>query len=237
MTDKQFKEIRDRAWDWWCKNMLDWAVNTIKDFDNAPKWVKSGVDNSLEPDNLQKLLRLSQSRNFKVNYTKELLEFFEAERDGNEHEMIDALCDMVVVAINAGHTAHHLFSERLAEFDPMGYLVLYPLFELNNVFVAIKKRGYDPYKCLLETIKELESRTGAWNEAEGKWCKDVGAYTFEEADRIVSNYDTENERELYEDNTEFWRWQLHIKGEYCSFKVKKWYKADYEKCKVGGENA
>lgn len=34
MTNKQFKEIRDMAWDWWCKNMLDWAANTIKDIED-----------------------------------------------------------------------------------------------------------------------------------------------------------------------------------------------------------
>lgn len=229
MTQGQFKEIRDMAWDWWCKNMLDWAVNTIKDFDNAPKWVKSGVDNSLEPDNLQKLLRLSQSRNFDVNYSKELTEFLEAKRDDNEYKMIDALCDMVIVSINAGAVLGNDCSEMLYSniTNPLRYRPTY----VRGLLFEIRKRGYDPYKCLVETIKELNTRTGAWNEQEGKWCKHDGAYTKEEArevaKKILLKDWIEYPHSVLRKGQRYWQFVSHD-----HFEIKEWYKADYENCKI-----
>lgn len=229
MTQGQFKEIRDMAWDWWCKNMLDWAVNTIKDFDNAPKWVKSGVDNSLEPDNLQKLLRLSQSRNFDVNYSKELTEFLEAKRDNNEYKMIDALCDMVIVSINAGAVLGNDCSEMLYSniTNPLRYRPTY----VRGLLFEIRKRGYEPYKCLVETIKELNTRTGAWNEQEGKWCKHDGAYTKEEArevaKKILLKDWVEYPHSVLRKGQRYWQFVSHD-----HFEIKEWYKADYENCKI-----
>lgn len=229
MTNEQFKEIRDMAWDWWCKNMLDWAVNTIKDFDNAPKWVKNGVDNSLEPDNLQKLLRLSQSRNFDVNYSKELTEFLEAKRDDNEYKMIDALCDMVIVSINAGAVLGNDCSEMLYSniTNPLKYRPTY----VRGLLFEIRKRGYDPYKCLVETIKELNTRTGAWNEQEGKWFKHDGAYTKEEArevaKKILLKDWIEYPHSVLRKGQRYWQFVSHD-----HFEIKEWYKADYENCKI-----
>lgn len=229
MTQEQFKEIRDMAWDWWCKNMLDWAVDTIKDFDNAPKWVKNGVDNSLEQDNLQKLLRLSQTRNFGVNYSKELTEFLEAKRDDNEYKMIDALCDMVIVSINAGAVLGNDYSEMLYSniTNPLRYRPTY----VRGLLFEIRKRGYDPYKCLVETIKELNTRTGAWNEQEGKWCKHDGAYTKEEArevaKKILLKDWIEYPHSVLRKGQRYWQFVSHD-----HFEIKEWYKADYENCKI-----
>ncbi len=36
---------------------------------------------------------------------------------------------------------------------------------------AIKNKGYDPNIAMDETLKEISSRTGAFNEATGKWEK------------------------------------------------------------------
>lgn len=230
MTNKQFREIRDMSWDWWCKNMLDWAVNTIKDFNNAPKWVKSGVDNSLEPDNLQKLLRLSQSRNFDVNYSKELTEFLEAKRDDNEYKMIDALCDMVIVSINAGAVLGNDYSEIWLYNNITNPLKYRPTY-VRGLLFEIRKRGYDPYKCLVETIKELNTRTGAWNEQEGKWCKHDGAYTKEEArevaKKILLKDRIEYPRSVLRKGQRYWQFVSHD-----HFEIKEWYKADYENCKI-----
>ena len=65
---------------------------------------------------------------------EELEEFIEAK---DENEMIDALCDIVVVATG-----------------------------------AIAKLGYDPVRAMDETIKEISSRRGSFNENTGKWEKD-----------------------------------------------------------------
>lgn len=116
----------------------------------------------------------SQKKNFKVNYTKELIEFFEAERDGNEYEMIDALCDMLVVAINAGIKMNNslmYYDGPAMDGDLVGVFAVIPTIDL--LIAHIYNRGYDPYKCLLETIKELNSRSGSWSDKEGKWVKDT----------------------------------------------------------------
>ncbi len=68
---------------------------------------------------------------------EELHEFFSAASEGDEHETIDALCDIIVVATGALH-----------------------------------KLGYDPELALEETVKEITSRKGAFDESIGKWQKD-----------------------------------------------------------------
>lgn len=64
---------------------------------------------------------------------EELSEFLRAK---NDNEEIDALCDMVVFAVN-----------------------------------AMRIKGYNPNVAMEETIKEISSRTGAFNPQTGKWEK------------------------------------------------------------------
>jgi hypothetical protein len=68
---------------------------------------------------------------------EELQEFWSGYSLGDEYEMIDALCDIIVVAAGAIH-----------------------------------KLGYDPTEVLSETVKEITSRQGTFNEVTGKWEKD-----------------------------------------------------------------
>jgi len=68
---------------------------------------------------------------------EELQEFFEAYANDDQYEMLDALCDIIVVATG-----------------------------------AIYKMGYEPELALQETVKEITSRQGAFNEETGKWQKD-----------------------------------------------------------------
>lgn len=183
-----------------------------------------------------------QKANFKVNYAEELSEFFKAERDGNEYEMIDALCDMIVVSINAGFTIEN--PNDWTDY-PCVDEGLVSIFVNNNIDLIISQlvaRGYDPYKCLPETIKELNSRTGAWNEKEGKWCKDLGAYTEEEAikkvsDKVWSEHHSLDSVEKQKEDDDYWYFNCEIdEGYYTEEKVKKWYKADYSQCKLGEQN-
>lgn len=277
MNREEYLEIKNRAWNWYKNGMRSWILATIKDFANAPQWVKDAVcyyqgnskidfDFVVDRDDVNLLkeydtqidtiLRASQRLNFKVNYTKELLEFFEAQREGNEYETIDALCDMIITAINAGGSLGK-------EFGSYGTLlggtfnitsVLNDRSEIYKLCDSIRNLGYDPYECLCETMKELETRTGAWNEAEGKWCKDLGAYTLKEAiekaDNCFKDIPAFNSLKLLKEDQNFWlfgEWDVDdisffddktldeshecLDGE--KVKVKKWYKADYSKCKLG----
>lgn len=248
MTDNQFNEIKNRAWNWYKRGMREWSLATIKDFANAPQWAKDAicyyqgnakVDFSFVVDcddvNLLKkydaqidaMLLVSQKNNFEVNYTKELLEFYEALRDNDNYEMIDALCDMIIIALNAGAYLGNTYSEFTSE--NLVNALLYKGIHISSLVAEINSRGYDAYKCLCETVKELESRSGSWNEKLGKWCKDLGAYTEEEALQNSLFGIRDDDFEVRTEGEFFIIIDTH-RGE--ERRIKKWYKADYSECKL-----
>lgn len=273
MTKEQFEDIKKKAWNWYRGNMLEWVIKTLKDIENAPDWVKNYVrevkkfdgvefEASLDDedflkqyeDEIKTLLVASQELNFEINFSEEQREFYKAMRDKNEYKIVDAICDMCIISMNAGLEyregvieklsiieaihLHHIIPSNVISYRNIGYII-----------ALLQLRGYDPYKCLLETIKELETRTGAWNDEEGKWCKALGAYTIEEALKKA-----EDEMEcgftlslcLLKEDNDFWligdddeefdeeQSLDEIKHEFLGHcvKVKKWYKADYEKCEI-----
>lgn len=255
MTDNQFKEIKNRAWNWYKRGMREWSLATIKDFANAPQWAKDAicyyqgnakVDFSFVVDcddvNLLKkydaqidaMLLASQRLNFEVNFIKELLEFAEAKRDRDDYKMVDALCDMLITAMNA-NVINNTNTLSLAN----NFLSFGLEYSFSAIFCTFEIMGYDPYKCLLETVKELETRTGAWNEAEGKWCKDLGAYTEQEAYEIAKekgifyNFGLVYDKETSEP---FWVSDTNDSSNWKTLKVKKWYKADYSGCKLAEQD-
>ena len=44
---------------------------------------------------------------------------------------------------------------------------------ISNAITMIDKAGYDTFKALGETFREIESRTGKYDERIGKWVKDT----------------------------------------------------------------
>lgn len=139
-----------------------------------------------------------------------------------EHEIIDALCDIAILTINAGadipcakkdletHTGQlkasfAMLIESCAifaqdkEYSTVDYIAEIKAFEYHIFFNDILHicaclaydYGYNFELAMLETIKEISSRTGSYNEATKKWVKDSS----DEA-------------------------------------RKKWYKADYEKARI-----
>lgn len=174
-----------------------------------------------------------QKLNFKKNYTEELLEFFQAKLKGDELEMIDAICDMVVVAINAGFSLSSFWVQGMSRvenevmllaYDPAEYKIgIQPLCNLLRFY------DYEPYKCLLETIKELESRTGYWNEQKGKWIKDLGAYTLKEAKKKADGHYLIRNALLIAEDEGHWVFSRYPNRK---IPIKKWYKADYSECKL-----
>lgn len=182
-----------------------------------------------------------QKKNFKVNYTKELIEFFEAERDNNEYEMIDAICDMMVVAINAGRGLSSPYITGVANISYEVALLAYDSdYDMGIIELCSTLRyyGYNPYQCLLETIKELNSRKGSWSEEEGKWIKNLGAYTYEDAAQKAIKLSGRKEDEIkgvdvISSESSFYVLVFFSDGQNESYYIDKWYKADYKKCKNG----
>lgn len=138
-------------------------------------------------------------------------EFSEYYRASNRNEKIDALCDIYVFCMNSLSINIENISKfpriyferryRISLLEKINFslednldsdylnTILYSL--MLSVENEAKLMGYNFYKCMLETIKEISSRTGHYDKNIHKFVKNKS----EEA-------------------------------------IKKWYKADYSKCKI-----
>lgn len=194
----------------------------------------------------------SQRVGFKGNFFEEVAEFYRA---SNDYERVDALCDMLVFTINASGSINRRSNKwfeimpivwkdgdrhRDCEYHLENAIALLmkcgvgytdDTLPVNYLLSAIAAFGYDPQKCLSETIKEISSRTGKYSNDLKKFVKDKGAYTLEEVeamyakDKSIDNIDTT-------DLVDSWEVGIYYSnGKEAKEIVKKWYKADYEKCK------
>ena len=112
-----------------------------------------------------------------------------------EHEIIDALCDIAVLTINAGAdisssvkrteieleksslNADYILKQMVENCAMFSYFewVYTPSFNiiLANCAYLCEHYGFNFELAMLETIKEISSRTGFYNEAIKKWEKDL----------------------------------------------------------------
>ena len=100
-----------------------------------------------------------------------------------EHGIIDALCDISVFTINAGADIAPNEIETRNNWSLSFLLACINYFETSN-FVAYaddvliccaslcEKYGFNFEIAMLETIKEISSRTGSYDEKAKKWVKD-----------------------------------------------------------------
>ena len=120
----------------------------------------------------------SQRAGLLGNLCEELAEYFRAQ---NDNERVDALCDIIVFAMNA--TSEPFVKPAALNMPQLWSAMLLPhdtdiivnASSLNSLVFqmwrTIEQLGYDPYQCMLETIKEISSRTGKYDETIGKWVK------------------------------------------------------------------
>ncbi len=155
----------------------------------------------------------SQRNGLMGNLCEELSEYYRAT---NNDEKIDALCDIYVFCANSLKMSVDIIINimnnvvAINPFNTYIFEMLHKLtysfnysdeFKINTTLYSIMRSvayktnelGYDFYKCMQETIKEISSRTGHYDKNIHKFVKDKS----DEA-------------------------------------VKKWYKADYSKCKIKG---
>ena len=107
-----------------------------------------------------------------------------------EHGIIDALCDISVFTINAGADIpcenkisgieNNIF-KTYKTYETLlnacgGYSIGFNAYAFNGVLrtcaVLCYKLGFDFQKAMDETIKEISSRTGSYDEKAKKWVKD-----------------------------------------------------------------
>lgn len=171
----------------------------------------------------------SQKQNLLSNVLEELTELARAKDD---LERIDAYCDIIVFCMNAIelneiisivnyriNTDVKSFAENTVSQINRGALET----TINDCVIAIEQLGYEPFECMQETIKEISSRTGHYDESIGKFVKDLGFYTLSECQETYPNYKVTEETN---------RFKIDL-GDEIQYKPK-WYKADYSKCKIEG---
>ena len=105
----------------------------------------------------------------------------ESVRKTAEHEIIDALCDIAIFTINAGADIRDEYKplsiDTANTFSDFNCLLLYTsTFDfkkiLLNCAVLCEHYGFNFEIAMLETIKEISSRTGSYDEKAKKWVKD-----------------------------------------------------------------
>lgn len=212
----------------------------------------------------------NQMEGFLGNVFEEVSEYFRAKDD---LEKVDALCDIAVLMINSFEFLEYVsfapiekkvdifqiiehFTGYFIEYrDKIKYSNDYKEFEylmIIEIEYLINNLGFDFYKCMMETIKEIESRTGEYNENLKKFIKHDGAYTESEACELARkefiNYCVKKHKpfdisQVFQIRDDIMKgyWFIEIynsrdknSNEYCLLGsiIKKWYKADYESCRL-----
>ena len=150
----------------------------------------------------RKITAESQKEGYIINIMEEFGELsqalrgleIESVRKTAEHEIIDALCDIAVFTINAGADipceVKPLIIEPKREFSVADIFVaiadfiradsnVAPFNYYNFAFIlkycasVCEQYGYNFEIAMLETIKEISSRTGTYDENAKKWIKDT----------------------------------------------------------------
>ena len=128
-------------------------------------------------------------------FSKHDCPYCEIDKQKAEHDIIDALCDICVFTINVGadincneklesinttqttrcNSSLGFLLSECGNFDYYGKLSSYVCF--NQILLSCAKLceqyGFNFEIAMLETIKEISSRTGAYDENAKKWVKDT----------------------------------------------------------------
>ncbi|MGI7624931.1 hypothetical protein ACNF6X_09080 [Campylobacter coli] len=190
----------------------------------------------------------NQRKDFLGNVFEKVSKYFRAKDD---LERVEALCDIAVFCFNAFDFKYRAVSSNMNcyTFSDAVIYNIYSLFgartdnlclvenentlylenHLNLTMFEIEhlcnNLGFDFYKCMLETIKDIESRTGYYDKEKGKFIKNDGACNKED---LLEKYPI-SKYSISEDNIHFII--FNKKGHTETF-IKKWYKADYESCRI-----
>ncbi|EAJ5683083.1 hypothetical protein BBZ05_04170 [Campylobacter lari] len=186
----------------------------------------------------------NQQAEFLGNAFEKVSEYFKAKDD---LQRVKALCGIAILYLNSFNIRYKKYKELkkyyfaesvvfkicsfISETDdlPDDSSNKY-LYHLIYILECISFRlNFDFYKCMIETIKEIESRTGYYDDKLKKFVKDEGAYTEDEAWILALKNDKNallefRPNELIGAPEDTWG--------FANVYIKKWYKADYEGCKL-----
>ncbi|EAH8002291.1 hypothetical protein RII42_001959 [Campylobacter jejuni] len=196
----------------------------------------------------------NQREEFLGNVFEKVSEYFRAKDD---LERVEALCDIAVFCFNVFDTIDfdyyyefrnsnenieiYKLTDAISEVCYREIKKLYakpyiPLI-ISYCQYLCKNLGFDFYKCMLEKIKEIESRTGFYDERLNRFVEKIGAYCEREAfDLAINDFKLTNVPNKYfldKEGSDFWCIRIEDNnGDYEDYYIRKWYKADYESCRL-----
>ncbi|WP_395941442.1 hypothetical protein [Campylobacter coli] len=192
----------------------------------------------------------NQQAEFLGNVFEKVSEYFRAKDD---LERVKALCDIAVFCFNVNDVKFsnyecYMKSDKVdfEIFDiasQINSIAIYKAnFEIDSVKVILdtliallhKKceiLKFDFYKCMLEKIKEIESRTGFYDDELNKFIKDEGYYDITHLKNEIKLPKTYEIINMIEEKDLFLV-KIKTPNTILTNKFKKWYKADYESCRL-----
>ncbi|AET34370.1 hypothetical protein CaPhCPX_gp073 [Campylobacter phage CPX] len=195
----------------------------------------------------------NQQEKFLGNVFEKVSEYFRAKDD---LEKIDALCDIVIFCFNSfdiEYDFYHNSGMRALIYlnscliDNKNSLaldneVIYGIsrisyneivsYILSNIEKQVSDLGFDFYKCMLEKIKEIESRY-SYDDELNKFIKDEEYYDITHLKNEIKLPKTYEIINVIEEKDLFLV-KIKTPNTILTNKFKKWYKADYEKLQVVG---
>lgn len=194
----------------------------------------------------------NQREEFLGNVFEKVSEYFRAK---NDLERVDALCDIVIFCFNSFNLDYKTL-EKQNDYDVTKISIVEITDDLtyttakfmrkdfkdfNNIYRLVfncehlcKNLGFDFYKCMLEKIKEIESRTGFYDERLKKFVDKICAFSKDEAlSNVSKDFGFLGNSIIYkltQEDKNFWfitckEIETNLQIDY---KVKKIYKADYK---------
>ncbi|EAB5282907.1 hypothetical protein CO471_05750 [Campylobacter jejuni] len=198
----------------------------------------------------------NQQAGFLGNVFEKVSEYFRAK---NDLERVDALCDIVIFCFNSFNLDYKTL-EKQNDYDVTKISIVEITDDLtyttakfmrkdfkdfNNIYRLVfncehlcKNLGFDFYKCMLEKIKEIESRTGFYDERLKKFVDTICAFSKDEAlSNVSKDFGFLGNSIIYkltQEDKNFWfitckEIETNLQIDY---KVKKIYKADYKSCRL-----
>ncbi|EAM0190225.1 hypothetical protein D1Z24_04345 [Campylobacter coli] len=191
----------------------------------------------------------NQQVGFLGNVFEEVSEYFRAK---NDLEKIDALCDIVIFCFNSFDLE---FKEMGKIYDcdatkisivditddltyTTAKFMRKDFKDFNNIYRLVfnckhlcENLGFNFYQCMLQTIKDIESRTGYYDDELNKFIKDEGYYDITHLKNEIKLPKTYEIINMIEEKDLFLV-KIKTPNTILTNKFKKWYKADYESCRI-----
>ncbi|HEF3689594.1 TPA: hypothetical protein SAF90_001724 [Campylobacter jejuni] len=222
MTQKEFNLIKERLKDWKNKRDLSYENQREGFLSNAFGEVKEYFRAKNDLKKVEALCNIVVYcfHDFDIDCQKAL------EIDGFDTSKItiaDIVCDLssIVFEFHKNDIPNYIFIHRL----------------VFSCFNLVNNLGFNFYKCMLETIKDVESHSWYYDESFNKFVEKIGAYSEIEAfDLAINDFKLTNIPNKYfldKETKDYWCVRVEDNnGDYEDYYIRKWYKADYESCRL-----